>query len=145
MPRSTAYKKTYKPFILWLLLFIGLSFSSIPIAQSLFHLDAAATTRVSLLNTLLPLVLLFVVILRGEYVYWINGGPSFEAAREAGSEARRAYARAHLRLFAGASGAGALCIAVFAFLRLSIWLDIAAVCAALVAAALLSLRIKFEG
>lgn len=142
--QSHPYRKTYKPFVLWLAVFFCLSIGVPLLAHALLRLDGAAITRVSLLFTLLLLALLFYVIRHGEYVYWINGGPSFEAARDAGRERRRAYAGAHLRLFCGAACAGALYLALSALLSLPTWLDVAAVAALLVAAALLALRIRFD-
>lgn len=142
--RLRPYAKTYRPFVLWLLLFFSVSFGLPPLAQALLHLAGAALTRVSLLCTLLLLVLLFYIVRRGEYVYWINCGPSFEEAREAGSEKRRAYASALLRLFCRAAGVGALYLTLSAALGFPTWLDVAVFSALLVIAALRTLRIRFE-
>lgn len=61
------------------------------------------STKVSALAVLIilsiGLYILMLIIYKGEYVCWINGGPSYEEAKLAGSEKRKEYARAHLDKF----------------------------------------------
>ena len=87
------YRKSYRGFALWLAGYVAAM-----IAPVLLDVDASLMTRLSLNICALGLPALCGLMLRTERVYWING-TSFEQARDAGSERRREFARAHLRVF----------------------------------------------
>lgn len=90
------YKKTYKPLIVWL---IGFPVIAIIIAERLSNLSTKIATLLSLIIMVISLYILMFIIYKGEYVYWINGGPNYEEAKLAGSEKRKEYAKAHLDIF----------------------------------------------
>lgn len=136
------YRKTYRPFIVWiLLLFTVLLVAGILPAP---FVSGETLTRLTVIATLIMLDVLMIIIYRGEYVYWINGGPSFEQARDAGSAARKAYALAHLKPFLWATLIAAVLMTASALLNWPVWIDALGACAALVTAALSTVRIKFS-
>ncbi|KAB3536066.1 hypothetical protein F8154_04725 [Alkaliphilus pronyensis] len=93
---NNIYKKTYKPLIGWL---IGFPVTVIIISRGLSNLSSKLSTLVLLIFMVISMYLLMLIIYKGEYVYWINGGPNFEEAKSAGSEKRKKYAKAHLDIF----------------------------------------------
>ncbi len=134
------YIKTYKPLIAWLIGFIVISIV-VPIT---LKLSSKISTSITMLIMVLSLYLLMVMIYKGEYVYWINGGPSFEQAKSAGSEKRRQYAKAHLDLF------GRMLIVSFFYLLISLlfkfylWIDILMISLVVIVTAFATVPIKFD-
>ncbi len=99
------------------------------------------------------MILMFVVlaldglmgmIYAGEYVYWINGGPSFEEAKAAGSEKRKAYAAAHLSVFLKMTLVCCVYIVISSFFRLPMLIDVVVIASAIVAAAIKTMPIRFN-
>ncbi len=136
------YRKTYWPLALWIIgLCALLSLSSVLLGDILSEANA---TRISLLLTLAALDALMLIIHFGEYAYWINGGPTFEQARDATSEQRRNYTRPHLYIFVRASAIAAVELMISWTLDLPSPLDIAAFCVILVVAAFRTLPIRFS-
>ncbi len=138
--KENEYKKTYKPLILWLILF-----PLIAIVIPLRFINASEKILALALMTisLVAIYLLMLLIYKGEYVYWINGGPSFEEARQAGSEKRREYARAHLDIFLKYTLLGLIYLPVSLILNFSMWIDILFIFMLIVIAALKTVGIKF--
>lgn len=136
------YRKTYKPFIAWIILFfvvllaVGILPAPFVSGKILLWLIMAAM--------MLMLDALMLLIWHGEYVYWINGGPTFEQARDAGSRARKAYALAHLRAFLWATLVSLLLLTLSPLFDWPVWADITGTCAVLIIAALSTIRIKFQ-
>ena len=87
---------------------------------------------------------LMVMIYAGEYVYWINGGPSFEEAKAAGSEKRKAYAAAHLSVFLKMTLVCCVYLVISSFLRLPMGIDIVVISSAVVVAAIKTMSIRFN-
>lgn len=138
--KENEYKKTYKPLILWLILF-----PLIAIVIPLRFINASEKILALALMTisLVAIYLLMLLIYKGEYVYWINGGPSFEEARQAGSEKRREYARAHLDIFLKYTLLGLIYLPVSLILNFSMWIDMLFIFMLIVIAALKTAGIKF--
>lgn len=136
------YRKTYKPFIYWMIGMVAglLALSILPDP----FIDGDSLLRLVMLGVLLSLDILMAIIYFGEYVYWINGGPTYEQARDAGSDARKAYARAHLRAFLLGTWLAVIAMAAAYICKWSTWVDICAVCIAMVAAAISTIHIKFQ-
>ena len=114
------YKKSYKGFLLWLAGFIAalLLLSFIPAE------DGGLVTRLICNLKTISLALLTWIIYKTEAVYWYNG-TEYEAARDAGSERRKAFAWKHFELF-GWSAAIYLVFSIIAqFFGLPFWLDLA--------------------
>ena len=141
---NEAYKKTYAPFIVWMLVMIAATGGVPFLVSALMGENDKLIIDSILLTVLLCVQALMYLIWRGEYVYWINGGPTFEQAKSAGSEARRRYARAHLDLFSKASLAGCAYLALSVLLTLPELLDAAVVCALIIAAACKTMPIRFD-
>lgn len=144
------YKKTYKPLILWMILFIaGSTFIPVFINRTLDQLfqitwGEGAEVRMVLMFTVIAIDGLMVMIYAGEYVYWINGGPSFEEAKAAGSEKRKAYAAAHLSVFLKMTLVCCVYLLISSFLRLPMGIDIVLISSAIVVAAVKTIPIRFD-
>lgn len=138
-----AYKKTYKGLCIWMILFV-LAGSTISIILSGFVADGKLLTNVTLLVVVAFLDLLMFIIYKGEYIYWINGGPDYEKARKATSEQRKAYAWKHLKAFLIASVIFLLYLGISFARRFSIWVDILIFAAVVIAAAISTIFVKMD-
>ena len=138
---STEYIKTYKPLAIWLGAYVAV-LAALP-ATLFSALPGGMLTSAMLACVYLGLLALFILIHQGGYVYWINGGPSFEEARDAGEESRRAYAWAHLKRFLAAGAALVPYLVLSSVFNWPTWLDIIIFGAAVIAAALSTVNIRF--
>lgn len=93
-------KKTYALFWAWLALLVAVIVFYMYGGRGYFPLIGAGKNLG--IVVLLFLDLLFVIILATQNVYWISG-VSYEAAAEAGEQARRRFALWHLLIFAVAT------------------------------------------
>ena len=93
------YKKTYLPLILWIILYTVIIIAGVILLDKYIAVSTKIFTDLTCLITIFTLDILFYIMYQGEYAYWINGGPSFEKAKEAGSEARKKYLLNHLKIF----------------------------------------------
>lgn len=139
--KNKEYRKSYKPLIVWMLVF---PFFMIISGSRVFNADSKTSVLAMMISMVISLYILMLIIYKGEYVYWINGGPSFEQAKAAGSERRKEYARAHLNIFYIMMLLSFLYGAVSFLLRLSIWLDIFVILMLVVVAAFKTIPIKFK-
>ena len=106
------------------------------------------STKISVLSSLIIMIIslyiLMLLIYKGEYVYWINGGPNYKEAKSAGSEKRKEFAKAHLDIF--------LKIMLISFLygitsllfQFSIWVDVLLISLLVIIGALSTNPIKFN-
>lgn len=131
------YKKSYRGFVLWLLGFMAAAFSPLLLPTD----DAGLLIRLVQNLTSIGLVILAWIILRTESVYWING-TTFEQARDAGSERRRAYASAHLRVFARFAAGYFLFSAFMQWRHFSYTIDIIVFTVGIIVTAVSTIRIK---
>ena len=131
------YKKSYKGLVLWLLGLAVAMFS--PMLLPIRDEDLMARLMLNLTSA--GMAALMVVILRTESVYWING-VTFEQARDAGGERRRAFAAAHLKRFCAFALGFAVLSAVAQARGISLFWDVFFFCAGLTAAALTTIRIR---
>lgn len=83
-----------------------------PLLTDALGFDGRTATAASMAVLTVMLDALFALILAGGYVYWINGGPSFEEAREVGAEMRREYAWKHFRTMLSGSFAALAALAI---------------------------------
>ena len=150
MRDQQSYHKTYKPLILWMILFIAVC-TLIPtviirILQELFQINWGAGPEVRMILMFMVIAIdgLMWMIFAGEYVYWINGGPSFEEAKVAGSEKRKAYAAAHLSVFLKMTLVCCVYIVVSSFFRLPMLIDVVVIASAIVVAAIKTMPIRFD-
>ena len=133
------YIKTYKPLIAWL---IGFPIMIIFITKFIDSSEKISVL-ISLIMMVISLYILMLIIYKGQYVYWINGGPSYEEAKIAGSEKRKQYAKAHLDLF------GKMTLVCFIYglisllFRVSIFIDIIIISGAIIVTAFQTVPIKF--
>ena len=135
---ETEYRKSYKGLVLWLVGYMALSLAPALLPEGT---DPGIEIRLVLALTAAAVAGLMAIIWKTESVYWING-TSFEQARDAGSDRRREFAAAHLRVF----GRFALGYVVFSAImqwRGVTWgVDLAVFCVGLIAAAVGTLKVK---
>ena len=131
------YKKSYKGLTVWMILFLAAVFA-IPFIPGA---NAAQMTRLTVAATLWGCFALMAVILVTEQVCWING-VTFEQARDAGSERRKAFAWAHVKRFGWAGLIGTAVMLVAYLLGWPFWIDMTVCFALLIAAALSCIGVK---
>ena len=124
------YRKSYRGFVIWLIVFLVLIFAScfLPVE------DAAIMTRLITNLCTLGMAHLTWLIWRTESVYWYNG-VSFEDAAKAGAERRKAYALRHFRLFGGYALVSLFITIAAHLLHLPWWVDFTLITVSLIAAA----------
>ena len=132
------YEKSYRGLILWTILFPALV-----IAACFVPVESEQVTILSLNVANLGITALMAMIVRNESVYWINS-VTFEQAKKASSEARRAFALAHLRRFAWFSAVFLLYSAAAWRLSLPWWPTVLVFALGLIAAGLSTVRIRLE-
>lgn len=139
--QENEYTKTYKPLIGWFVslvpvfLFLGFGWDKLGNEQIL--------SKIVVIIAMTFVDVLFTIIYKGEYVYWITYGPDFETAQKADSERRKAYAWKYLRIFLAASVILVLYLFGSILFDLSASIDIIAFLVVIAAAALSTVPIKF--
>ena len=99
--KENEYVKTYKPLAGWFVLFIvfalffGFGWNSLGNVKIL--------SKIFLIMAMAHIDVLFTIIYKGEYVYWITYGPDYETAKNSDSQRRKTYAWKYLRIFLIAS------------------------------------------
>lgn len=130
-------KKSYTGFVVWLIGFVVL----IMLPSFLPTEDIGLIVRLIDNIMTISLEILMLIIYKTEKVFWING-VSYEAAVEAGSDRRRAYALRYVKRF-GIFAATFLLYSVIAqVLRLPFGIDIAAVTVGIVVCAFSTMQFK---
>lgn len=130
-------KKSYTGFVVWLIGFVVL----IMLPSFLPTEDIGLIVRLIDNIMTISLEILMLIIYKTEKVFWING-VSYEAAVEAGSDRRRAYALRYVKRF-GIFAATFLLYSVIAqVLRLPFEIDIAAVTVGIVVCAFSTIQFK---
>lgn len=130
-------KKSYKGFVIWLLIFVATMFGStfLPISS------ATILTRVVMNVCVFNIVLLAFIIYKTECVYWYNG-TEYKQAVEAGSERRKEFAWKHLKRF----GVFALIYLVFSvvaqLMHIPCGVDVAVATVGLIITAFSTIRIQ---
>ena len=132
------YRKSYRGLALWLAAYTAALFSPLLLPKGT---DADLQMRLVFNLTSAGIVGLMWIILRTESVYWING-TTFEQARDAGSERRRAFAAAHLKVFARFAVGYAVFSAVTQLTGVHFAVDIAVFTIGLIVAAISTVRFK---
>ncbi len=132
-------KKSYKGFVLWLLGFVVGNIILAPVIMKAMPEELAVYASLSV--TLLFLILLMYVIYKTEYIYWING-VSYEMARKATGEQRKAYAAGHLKRFVRAGVVWLLYGAVKYAFGITLWWDVAVFMAVVIISAVSTVSIK---
>ncbi|MDE7284782.1 MAG: helix-turn-helix domain-containing protein [Lachnospiraceae bacterium] len=139
--KENEYVETYKPFIGWIISFVVMALFFAFRWNSLGNDKILSKVFVIVVMTFIDV--LFSIIFKGEYVYWIVYGPNFETAKNSDSQRRKTYAWKYLRIFLVAS------IILLIYLLGSIYFDLSAsydfiVCLVIIiAAALTTVPIKF--
>lgn len=142
--KECSNSKTYKPLLLWFVGFIAIS-TTIPIALERYcNISENALTKIILFLMVFSVDILMALIYKGEYVYWINGGPSYEEAKKAGREKCKKYAYAHLKIFLKISLLSIIYLIVSYIFHWNIWLDIVVISILIIIAAIMTIPIKFE-
>ena len=131
------YKKSYKGFVVGLIVFLVLllSISFIPAEDE--HLPM----RLIMLLTSWYMAALSFHVWRTEQIYWYNG-TTYEEAVAAGSERRKEFAKKHLDRFAICAAATLLYSSAAQALGWPFWIDLVLATVALIAAAISTVKIK---
>ena len=137
-----AYEKRYWPFVLWLIALVAGMTGTAELAGRA-GLSGRGMTAASMAALILLLAALFVLIWKGEYVYWISGGPDYDQAKAAGSDRRRAYAWQHLRAMLLGGLAALVILALECFCGANELTMILSVGACVIAAAVSTTRIHW--
>lgn len=130
-------KKSLLGFFVWSIIMIGavLLVCFLPIE------DANVLTRLTIILCGAFVAGLMLVMYITQKVYWING-ISFEEAREAGEERRKAYALYHLKAFSVSAAIYAIVSVCLHILKASVFLDLFLFIVSLIAAGASTLKIK---
>ncbi|MDE6024090.1 MAG: helix-turn-helix domain-containing protein [Lachnospiraceae bacterium] len=139
--KENEYVKTYKPLAWWFVsfvvfaLFFGFGWKSLGNAKIL--------SKIVIILAMALVDVLFSIIFKGEYVYWIVYGPDFETAKNSDSHRRKTYAWKYLRIFLVAS----IILMIFLFgsmlFDLSASFDFIVFGVIVISAALTTVSIKF--
>ena len=132
------YRKSYRGLVLWLVGYLALAFAPLLLPKGT---DAGLLLRLIQNLTSVAIAALMWIIWRTESVYWING-TSFEQARDAGSQRRRTFAAAHLRVFARFAVGYAVFSAVAQLTGVHLAVDIAVFTVGLIVAAVSTVKLK---
>lgn len=130
-------KKSYKGFVLWLVIFTVVMFSFCFLPTE----DGGLLTRLICVEMTCGMAVLAYIIYRTEYVYWYNG-TTYEEAVAAGSERRKAFAKKHLDRFAACAALCVLYSAAAHAMGWPFWIDLIVSSVGLVVAAISTIRIK---
>lgn len=138
------YKKTYLPLILWIILYTVIIVATVLILDKYIILTNKTLTDITCIITIISLDILFYIMYRGEYAYWMNGGPNFEKAKEAGSKARKGYLLAHLKVFIKMTILCFLYLIASYIFKISYWIDFIVFLIAVIIAVFVTIPIKLE-
>lgn len=131
------YKKSYKAFGLWLLGMCVAYFGCIFVPIKDIQVQLAVVDNIMTISCFV----LTWIIYKKEAIYWYNG-TTFEAAEEAGSDRRKAFALEHMKRF-GLFAGGFLVYSILSILMgLPYGLDIMIATIGLVVAAVSTIKIK---
>lgn len=132
------YRKSYRGLVLWLLGYLAAALLPLLLPKGT---DAGLVMRLVFNLTSAAIAALMWIIRRTESVYWING-TGFEQARDAGSERRRAFAAAHLKVFARFAAGYAVFSAITQLTGVHLAVDIVVFTVGLIVAAFSTVRLR---
>ena len=133
------YKKSYKGFVIWLLLFIVAFFSTVFIPSKNDNLLTLVTGNIMTVGV----AVLAGIICLNEKIYWYNG-IDYEDAAKATSEQRRAYAFKHFKKFGSFAAVYFLYSVVSYIVNLSMLVNIMVAGFGIVVVAFSTINIKLE-
>lgn len=136
------YRKTYLPFAAWLLALMPVMLGTAKLAEKA-RMDSRGIVALMMTAVVLMLMLLFRMIRKGGYVYWISGGPSFEQARDAGEAVRGEYAQKHFAAMLKGSAAALILLAAEYVLGAHEITMVLSVGVCIIAAAISTIRIRW--
>lgn len=141
LAKENEYVKTYKPLAGWIVsfvliaLFFGFGWNSLGNVQIL--------SKIVIIVVMAFVDVLFTIIFKGEYVYWIVYGPDFETAKNSDSQRRKAYAWKYLKVFLAASLILMVVLLGSMLFRLSASFDFIAFLIIIITAGLATVPIKY--
>ena len=136
-------KKSYRLLVIWILAFCAGSVL-LSVCLDKYLLSMADVADIIFAWIILMVDLLLYMIYKGEYVYWISGGPSYEEAKAAGSEKRKSYARAHLKAFLICTVWLGIYGAAGRIFHFGWALDTGVFCISIIAACAMTIPVKFQ-
>ena len=132
-------KKSYKGFLIWLLIYLGLLFliAFLPVE------DTAFSVRILLnMSNIMFLALLWMIRKTG-YIYWFTEF-SYDDARRIEEDKRKAYAQDMMNIFLRFFVFYLVFSAMMAVFSLSYWYDIVIFCITMILTVFLTNRVKIE-
>lgn len=136
------YKKSYVGLVVWIIVLIGGMIVGMPLLSTAVESEKVMV-KLTLLVLVLSILLLMLVVHKGQYVYWMSGGPTYEEAKSSTPERRKRYTWRLLRVFLIFS-AVSVCYLIISFLcELPVGIDIVVVCISIVVAAICTMGIRF--
>lgn len=139
--KENEYVETYKPLIGWIVsfvliaLFIGFGWDSLG--------EARVLSKIFIIVVMTYVDVLFTIVYKGEYVYWITYGPDFETAKNSDSQRRKAYAWKYLRTFLVASVILTIYLFISMIFKLPMSFDSTVFLVVIIAAGLTTVPIEF--
>ena len=137
------YRKTYAPLILWCLALILVMLGAVKTAVWLGWGDGE-TVALMLAAVPIMLIALLWMIRKGEFVYWLSGGPSFDEAEKIDSAERREYSRKHLAPMQKGCWIALALLVAECFLGAHALVMVLSVGICIIAEAFFTLRIRWE-
>ena len=132
-------KKSYRGFVIWMVIFLPALFSPALLPGELA--EPALIIRLLFVLCTTGITILTFIINKTEYIYWYSG-MYYKQAAKAGSRRRKAYARAHFKRFAGFTLFHLLFTVAAHALHLHFGVDIAVFMVGLVSTAVSTIKIK---
>lgn len=136
-------KKNFKPFILWLILFIAGDILVSFLIGSL-SLGSDITVKIFMAYIVIAMDLCMVLIHFGDYAYYFTGHPTYEEAANATKEYRHSYTLAHLKRFLIVTIPILVFYVISYFLNLGMAIDIILTTLGIAGAAISTMNIKWE-
>lgn len=137
------YRKQWWPFAAWTLALLPVMIGAAEIAGRA-GMDSRGIVAWMMIVVIAMLLLLLWMIWKGEYVYWISGGPSFEEAKAAGSEVRREYAWKHFSAMLKGGAAALILLAAECALKAHALVMLLSTAVCIVAAAVSTVKIRWR-
>ncbi|MCI8326622.1 MAG: hypothetical protein HFI37_02475 [Lachnospiraceae bacterium] len=138
------YKKTYKPLIILFISYMIVLIAGLILLEKYIPIKTKDIMILILAVTVLLFDILFFIMYKGEYVYWLSGRPTFEEAKSVKSEVRKKFAFAHLKIFLILTALCVIYIPVSYIIHLSYLVDLYVIMIAIVVSVVMTTPIKFE-
>ncbi len=136
------YKKSYLGLVVWTIVLIAEMIVGMPLLSTAVESEKIML-KLTLLALVLSILLLMIIVHKGQYVYWMSGGPTYEEAKSATQERRKRYTWRLLRVFLIFSAVSVGYLIISFLCELPVGVDIVVICISLVVASIGTMGIRF--